>query len=109
MRHHRFFFLTHFDHHTTLYNISDHRWVSFSYEPDDMQEKIFICMKKSENDPLIERIEDLMKMINRKSRTWWKFIIQFILRESFWDFFIQMKNFSCMSSDSYESGSQRWS
>jgi hypothetical protein len=28
----------------------DHRWMSFSYESDDMQEKFFICMKKSEND-----------------------------------------------------------
>jgi hypothetical protein len=27
----------------------DHRWVSFLYEHDDMQEKFSICMKKSEN------------------------------------------------------------
>jgi hypothetical protein len=30
----------------------DHRWVPFSYEPDDMQGKFLIYMKKSENGPL---------------------------------------------------------
>jgi hypothetical protein len=48
-----------------LYNIYDHRWMPFSYEPDDLQEKFSICMKKSENDSLIEGVENLMKMMNR--------------------------------------------
>ncbi len=107
-----FFSLIDLDYHITFYNIYDHRWVSLSYEPDDMQEKLFICIKKSENDLLIEKIEVLMKMMNRESRTWWKFIIQFITRffeRSFSDFFIQMKIFSCMSSGSYENDTQRWS
>ncbi len=39
--------------------------MSFSYEPDDLQGKFSICMKKSENDLLIEGVEDLMKMMNR--------------------------------------------
>ncbi len=36
------------DHHITFYNIYDHLWMSLSYEPDDMQGKFFICMKKFE-------------------------------------------------------------
>jgi hypothetical protein len=32
--------------------------MSFSYEPDDMQEKFFICMKKSENDSLNDELND---------------------------------------------------
>jgi hypothetical protein len=28
----------------------DYRWMSFLYEPDNMQEKFFICMKRFEND-----------------------------------------------------------
>jgi hypothetical protein len=62
MGHHRFFPLTHPDHHTTPYNTYDHRWVPFSHAPDGMREKIFICMQKSENGPLIEGIGDLVKI-----------------------------------------------
>jgi hypothetical protein len=40
--------------------------MSFSYEFDDMQKKIFNCMQKFENDLLIEEIEDLMKIKNRE-------------------------------------------
>jgi hypothetical protein len=58
------FFLIHFDHYIILYNIYDQRWMSFSYESDDMQRNFFICMKKFENDSLIEEIENLMKMMN---------------------------------------------
>jgi acetoacetate decarboxylase len=65
MGHHRFFPLTHPNHHTTPYNIYDQRWVSLSYKSDDMQRKIFICMKKSENGPLIEGVGDLMKMMDQ--------------------------------------------
>jgi hypothetical protein len=66
MRHHRFFFLTHLEYHVTFYNIYDHRSMSLSHTLDDMQENFFICMKKSENDSLIEEIENLMKMMNWK-------------------------------------------
>jgi hypothetical protein len=54
------------DHHTTPYNTYDHRWVPFSHAPDGMREKIFICMQKSENGPLIGGVENLMKI-----RRWW--------------------------------------
>jgi hypothetical protein len=37
----------------------------FSYEPDDMQENFSICMKKSENGPLIGGVGDLVKMMDR--------------------------------------------
>jgi hypothetical protein len=33
------------------------------------------------------RIENWMKMMNRKSRTWWKFIIQFIIQRIVFEFF----------------------
>ncbi len=39
--------------------------MSFLYELDDMREKIFIFMKNFENDSLIEKIVNLMKMMNR--------------------------------------------
>jgi hypothetical protein len=70
MGHHRFFPLTHHDHHTTPYNIYDHRWVPFSHEPDDMQGNFFICMKKPENGSLKKQVVDLVKMMNRGSGTW---------------------------------------
>jgi hypothetical protein len=45
MKTRRFFSLTHLDHHITLYNIYDHRWVSILHTSDDMQENFLICMK----------------------------------------------------------------
>jgi hypothetical protein len=66
-------------------------------------------MKKSENGPLIGGVGDLVKMMDRGSGTWWKSIIQSTLRGPFSEFFIQMENFPCMSSDPYENGTQRWS
>ncbi len=38
--------------------------MSLLYEFDDMQRNFFICMKKSENDSLIEEVENLIKMMN---------------------------------------------
>jgi hypothetical protein len=47
-------------------------WVPISQAPDDMQEKSLICMKNFENDSLIERVENLMKIMNREIVNLWK-------------------------------------
>ncbi len=65
MRHHRFFFLIHFEHHITFYNIYNYWCVSLSYASDDMQRNFLSVWKKSKTI-----------LWSRRSETWWKWWIE---------------------------------